>query len=324
MQHHLLLGWHIASMAAYDLKGGCVSSDPLVRALLSLNGLSVADALGGFFEMCTRLPAHVRLQEPPAPPWHWTDDTLMALSIVDILAQHHSVHQAELSQSFAWRYEHSRGYGSTTRTLLKHFRAGEDWHAAAAAVHDGQGSWGNGSAMRAAPIGAYFADDLEQVVDQAERSAVVTHTHAEAIAGAIAVALAAAWAWRIRDTAAPTAGDFIDLLVPQVPPSEVRNGLLKARELASDTLPEQAAHLLGNGTHVSCPDTVPFAVWNAAANLAHYEQCIWNALRGLGDTDTTAAIGGGIVVLFTGHSAIPHTWYAAREPLPAWTPRIQE
>lgn len=51
---------------------------------------------------------------------------------------------------------------------------------------------GNGGAMRAAPVGAYFADDLDKVLCHARASAEVTHGHIEGIAGAMAVAVAAA------------------------------------------------------------------------------------------------------------------------------------
>jgi ADP-ribosylglycohydrolase len=57
---------------------------------------------------------------------------------------------------------------------------------------DGMGSWGNGAAMRVAPLGAWFAEDLDTVVAEAIRSAQVTHAHPEAAAGAVAVAVAAA------------------------------------------------------------------------------------------------------------------------------------
>lgn len=54
------------------------------------------------------------------------------------------------------------------------------------------GSMGNGAAMRVAPIGAYFADDLDKVLSHARASAEVTHGHREGIAGAMATAVASA------------------------------------------------------------------------------------------------------------------------------------
>lgn len=50
-------------------------------------------------------------------------------------------------------------------------------------------SWGNGSAMRVAPVGFAFAT-VRDVLHEAERSAVVTHDHREGIKGAQATALA--------------------------------------------------------------------------------------------------------------------------------------
>jgi ADP-ribosylglycohydrolase len=77
-----------------------------------------------------------------------------------------------------------------------------------------------------------------------------------------------------------------------------------------------AAVRLGNGTGVSAPDTVPFALWNVAASPDDYEEALWRTAMGLGDVDTTCAIAGGIAVLRGGAGAIPREWLARREPLP--------
>ena len=50
-------------------------------------------------------------------------------------------------------------------------------------------SWGNGSAMRVSPVGFAF-DSIDAVLEEAERSASVTHNHPEGIKGAQATALA--------------------------------------------------------------------------------------------------------------------------------------
>ena len=80
--------------------------------------------------------------------------------------------------------------------------------------------------MRAAPLGGYFADDLDRVVEHARRSAEVTHAHPEGIAGATAVAVAAAWTWRIGGGGGPSFASLIDLVLPYVPESEVHGRLL--------------------------------------------------------------------------------------------------
>lgn len=202
--------------------------------------------------------------------------------------------------------------------LLDSIRAGESWRSAAGALFGGEGSQGNGAAMRAAPIGAYFADDLDSVVLNARRSASVTHTHPEGIAGAVAVALAAAWAWRIRDGLPRSASGFLDLVLPLVPESQVKERIRHARNLPDNATVQLAVAALGNGLGLTAVDTVPFALWCAAQHLDDYEQALWVTVSGLGDRDTTCAIVGGIVALSPGAESIPMDWLAAREPLPGW------
>lgn len=289
----------------------------LERARVSLSGLAVGDALGGFFEFAGS-HARQRIADRwlPAPPWRWTDDTQMAGAVLATLAQAGGIDQDRLAAELTARYERRRGYGMATRALLARLRRGADWRSAAGGVFGGQGSYGNGAASRVPPIGAYFADDLEAAALHAARSAVVTHAHSEAQAGAVAVALAAALTWQQRERPRDRA-QLLDQVLALTPPSAVRAGLQRARDLPPDTSAEEAAAQLGSGSQVSCQDTVPFALWCAAAPVESFESAIWLTLSGLGDSDTTAAIVGGIVALRTGVEGIPAAWRAACEPPPA-------
>ena len=105
----------------------------------------------------------------PGGPWEYTDDTMMAMSIVDQLDARGRIDQDELARRFAARFveDPTRGYGAGAMGLLARIADGADWAEAAGAMFDGQGSWGNGSAMRVGPVGAYFAEDVEAVVEQA-------------------------------------------------------------------------------------------------------------------------------------------------------------
>lgn len=293
----------------------------LARARASLEGLSVGDAFGERFFLPPGMCA-TRIEERflPPPPWLFTDDTQMALSIFSILRQYGTVDQERLADSFAEQYDPSRGYGPAMHQLLRSIRAGQDWHKAANNQFEGQGSFGNGAAMRIAPLGAFFANDLDAVVEQASRSAVITHTHPEGIAGCIAVALAAAHAWRLSQAAgpAPDRSAFLDLILPLVPTSEVRRKLRQARDIAATTPVDAVAAMLGNGSQVSAQDTVPFALWCAGEQLNNYEEALWLTVSGFGDMDTTCAIVGGVVASYTGVDAIPAAWRQAREPFPDW------
>lgn len=291
----------------------------LARARCSLEGLAAGDAFGErFFVHPDVAEGLIASRAVPAPPWSYTDDTQMALSIVEVLREFGEINQESLIRSFADHYEPGRGYGPAMHYLLRRIRAGEDWQAAAKGQFSGQGSWGNGAAMRVAPLGAYFADDLARVVEQARRSAAVTHTHPEGVAGAIAVAIAAAYAHRLREAPPPSRAEYLDLILPHVPESEVATKIRRARDLPEGTSVQHAIAVLGDSSTISAQDTVPFTLWCVAQHLDHYEEAIWFTLSALGDRDTTCAIVGGIVSLYTGIEGIPADWRSAREPFPAW------
>jgi len=283
--------------------------------MVSLAGLSVGDAFGEqFFAHPVTTERRV-----PARPWGYTDDTQMALSMVAVLRRHGRIDQDALADDFAAHYEPGRGYGPAMHRVLRRIANGEHWSVVAGSSFEGQGSYGNGAAMRAAPLGAFFADDLGRVVEEAGSSARVTHAHPEGIAGAIAVAVAAAMACRARhgDAPAPMQAAYLDAVLVHVPFSEVYSRLRRARDLSEGLPVETAAEILGNGSLVSAQDTVPFALWCAARHLEDYEASLWTTVTGLGDRDTTCAIAGGVVACFTGLEGIPTAWHSAREPLPS-------
>jgi ADP-ribosylglycohydrolase len=293
--------------------------DRLARAYQSLQGLCCGDAFGERFFIREEMALSMIDQKAlPPPPWGFTDDTMMAISIVSTLEEREEIDQYYLASSFATNYDPTRGYGPAMHGLLASIRQRRGhWREEAQALFGGQGSFGNGSAMRVAPLGAYFADDLDMVVDQAERSAVTTHCHPEAVAGAIAVALAAALAWQHRNNPqAPTLLEFLQQVHLRTPASDVRLGIQKAIDLPKGTPVRTAVSILGNGSLVTAQDTVPFALWSAACHLNNYQEALWATVSGLGDRDTTCAIVGGVVVMHTGARSIPKEWLDCREPIP--------
>ena len=290
------------------------SPDPrLARALRSLDGLSVGDAFGDrFFTSPQTVEMMIEARALPAGPWLFTDDTVMAISVVDVLAELSAIDRDLLASLFAarYRFDPGRKYGGTAHGILINISDGMPWAEAAAAAWEGQGSMGNGGAMRAAPIGAYFCEDLGEVVRHARYSAEVTHAHPEGQAGAIAVALAAAFVARGGERPE----ELFELVLAHTPAGETRGGISKASRLPLDYDVRTAVAALGNGTQVISQDTVPFALWCAARHLGDYEEALWTTVSGLGDRDTTCAIVGGIVGLHR-DARIPTEWLACRERL---------
>jgi ADP-ribosylglycohydrolase len=292
-------------------------SERMERAMHSLIGLSVGDAFGeSFFDSRQLMENWIGNRRSPPGRWLFTDDTMMALSIVSVLEEYKEINQDALALSFARNFDSMRGYGLAMHHALPRIAAGEEWHDVASNLFGGEGSFGNGASMRVAPVGAYFAEDILEVRKNAALSAEVTHTHPEAAAGAIAVALAAAWAARMRHIEVPTPGEFIEKVVKGVPDSETRRGILKAQEIPPLATPSDAAVILGCGQQITAQDTVPFVIWCAAHFLEDYENALWNTVSAFGDMDTTCAMVGGIVVLYTGIEGIPKQWLTQREPLP--------
>jgi ADP-ribosylglycohydrolase len=259
----------------------------------------------------------IESQALPKPPWAYTDDTNMALSIYETLRQHEGINQDTLAASFAQHYDAQRGYGPAMHSLLSKIGQGGRWQDESSSLFEGQGSYGNGAAMRVAPLGAYFADDLEKVVEQAKLSAEITHAHEEGIAGAIAVAVAAAIATQLSGNPAPSRAEFIEAVLPHVPDSEVKSGLRRARDIRSNVV-DHVIGMIGNGYRISAQDTVPFTLWCAGESLSNFEDAMWLTASGLGDVDTNCAIVGGIIAPFIGYDGIPHAWRTMREPLPDW------
>ena len=291
----------------------------LVRAQLALTGLAIGDAIGGFFEFSHgKLSHHIANRSLPNGIWHWTDDTQMALSVFTVLRQCSTMDQDLFAVSLAQHYEKSRGYGMTTRAVLKHISQGETWREASNAVFGGEGSFGNGGASRVPPLGAFYADDLSQVVEQALLSAVVTHSHPESVAGTIAVAVATALAWQLRSKQEISRKMFLEKSAAYVPKSEVHEKLIAACELEKSVSVQEAASILGNGSKPTAQTTVPFAIWCASDFRQSFSDAVWTALEGQGDCDTICAIVGGITAMRVGFEGIPATWRESCEPLPTW------
>jgi ADP-ribosylglycohydrolase len=287
----------------------------LDRARLSLEGLSVGDAFG---EQVARTGLEDRMKPTGAPPqltperWTWTDDTAMALSIVEILERHAGIDEESLARAFAARYDRDsgRGYGRGAHRVLDAIHHGMPYGPAARLLFGGEGSKGNGGGMRSAPIGAYFAGDLASTIEHARRSAAPTHAHPDGVAGAVAIAVVACQVFAgERDPRA-----LLDAAVAHTPPGATREGLRRAIALLGAE-PATAAAELGNGSHVISADTIPFAAWCAASHLDDYAAGLWACGIVGGDVDTTCAMVGGIVVGAVGSAGIPARWREAREPL---------
>jgi ADP-ribosylglycohydrolase len=283
------------------------------NALKALTGVSIGDAFGdSFFGDPESISGNIQERTVPATSkWEFTDDTVMSIAVFEELELDGTIDQTRLVAKFCRNHNHdpNRGYGATARRILREIEAGETWETVSKNAFEGQGSMGNGAAMRVCPIGAYYYDDLQKVKELAKLSAEVTHYNHEAIVGAMAVAVATALAARFRfENIAVSPIGFIDLVLAELPGSDTTSKISKSKSVSSNYHMESIRSILGNGVNMTSQDTVPFVIWCAAHHLYHFEEALWKAVSILGDRDTICAMVAGIVVLSSPEHTVPEAW----------------
>jgi ADP-ribosylglycohydrolase len=193
----------------------------------------------------------------------FTDDTVLTVATADAILG--GGDYAAAYREYYRRYP-ERGYGPRFRKWAASDRQGP------------YGSLGNGSAMRVGPIGWAF-ETLEEVLDEARKSAEVTHDHPEGIKGAQAVAAALFLA------RTGSSKDEISEYVSTTFGYRLDRSLERIRE---DFQPD-----------VTCPGSVPQAI-TAFLLSDGVEDTIRNAVSLGGDSDTVACIAGGIAEAYYG------------------------
>jgi len=121
----------------------------------------------------------------------YTDDTQMTIDLSQSLIAFKYINQDALAEKFASSYKWSRGYGPSAARLLKGIKKGIDWRILNTKFFN-DGSYGNGAAMRIAPIALFYYKEEQKMLRAVEQSAIITHAHTDAITGAKNIALSVA------------------------------------------------------------------------------------------------------------------------------------
>lgn len=239
----------------------------------------------------------------------WTDDTQMSIDLARHLLREGCIKQDALAADFAANYRWSRGYGPSTAAVLRQVKAGADWRSAVTARHP-SGSYGNGAAMRVAPLALFYHDQPKELAEAVELASAVTHAHPAALAGAQLIAQAIVHVLQDADAA-----EAVRALTGQCQYPNFAEAMRTVTELlAAPTLPQPARlrHLLGTESTAlrSCPAAVllglRFRQQPLTELLAYVQDCG-------GDTDTVAAMAGAIWGAAAGRSRIPEQMLRAVE-----------
>lgn len=217
-------------------------------------GAIIGDVIGSVYEFNNHRSKEFPLFQASSD---FTDDSVLTFATAKVLLD--GGDYAATYQQFARAYPH-RGYGERFSRWIK--------------LDDPKpyNSFGNGSAMRIAPIGFAFAD-AETTLEEAKRSAEVTHNHPEGIKGAQAVALAI---WMARKGEGKAA---------------IRHAIEK--QFGYDLIRDCDFIRQVNKFDETCQGSVPEAI-TCFLESVDFEDCIRLSISIGGDSDTIACIAGGI------------------------------
>lgn len=283
-----------------------MSAAARARSRGCLLGVAVGDALGAPFEGHPRPPPEeVDAWAQGDAPLRWTDDTAMTIGVAESLVACGGFDGAHMAEVFAGAYDAEpwRGYGAGPPQVFAALRRGVAWGEAAATLFGGQGSHGNGGAMRAAPAGL-VARDVDEAAGIAREQAGITHAHELGRQGAALQAAAVAWAVRAPEETAPR--DVLETARRVVSAPAFARAVEALEALPAESSRAEVVAALGSG--VTAVEAVPAALHAFLAHPHALSDAVRAAIELGGDTDTIAAMTGAVSGAFLGEEAIPAAW----------------
>jgi ADP-ribosyl-[dinitrogen reductase] hydrolase len=283
------------------------------RAVGVLVATACGDALGAGYEYgLPVLPDQVVVMEGGGAwgPGEWTDDTAMAVAIAEVAADGVDLREPEALTRIGRRWKQwaaaPKGIGMQTATVLSRVGptpTGSSLMTAAARLHEQTGrTAGNGSLMRTAPIALAYLHDPEGLTQAAQMVSSLTHHDPEAGEAC------AMWCLAIRHAVLYGTFDGLRLAVADLP--DDRAAIWSARLTEAEACPPSAFDR--NGWVVQAVQ----GAWSAISRTPvpvenpgrHLQLALEAIVRGGGDTDTVAAIAGGLLGARWGAMAIPDAW----------------
>lgn len=286
-------------MIRVDLKG---------KYLGGMVGSALGDAVG---EIAFTYPQRATLSAylDQNSEFGYTDDTAMAVGLAESMIERGEIEQEHLGETFRLNFEREpwRGYASGPPTIFSLVKEhGIPYPEAARTIFNGNGSLGNGAAMRVTPVGLlyYKAPDLYH---QVCRSAEVTHAHPVGMDGAAVQARAVAFAVTLDPKKAFPVDTFIQKLIDFARTSEIETKMSLVKKLIAEGIsPGPAADRLGRS--VAVHESMPFALYSFLKYPQSFEQCLFCAILNGGDRDTLGAMACAVSGAYLGIEAIPSVW----------------
>jgi poly(ADP-ribose) glycohydrolase ARH3 len=278
------------------------------KFLGALVGTAVGDALGASLEGWHGFqPAEIQALAESRRILAYTDDTHMAIGVAESLIQNKGFDGQHMAHTFMANYDREpfRGYGPGPPLIFSMIKAGVAWDEATEKVYRG-GSYGNGSAMRIAPVGVFYHDDLVQLRKIAYGSSQITHAHELGKEGAALQAYAVALATTLDSSSPLETGNFLGNLTNFMQHEVYKQKLSWIEKLLGEADKEIVIMGLGNG--IEAFNSVPAAIYSFLSHPNSYEDSVVYAISLGGDTDTIGAMTGAISGAYLGIESIPDKW----------------
>ena len=227
----------------------------------------------------------------------------MSISVFEEMLENGCINQSSLLQRFLKRFSPWRGYGGGMLEVIEQWRDGRDIESAARSMYGGVGSFGDGAAMRAAPISVFFKpQEVGELIEQVRLSSMLTHTHPLGIAGAALQAYAVLLAlndvpnneWLMHLFSFPTESVF-----------KIKLETIKKCLERQSSSPEGAREI-GNGSDAL--EAVPAALFAVIRHPNSFSDAVLGGVSMGGDTDTIGAMAGAIAGARFGIKGIPQEW----------------
>ncbi len=278
------------------------------KFLGALIGTGVGDAVGAGFEgRHAAKPETIEAVVDGREVLIYTDDTHMMIGVAESLVQKEGFDGEHMVRTFMRNYEQEpwRGYGPGPPRIFRMITAGEAWDGVAAKVYPG-GSFGNGSAMRIAPVGVFYHHDLVTLKEVAYKSSQITHSHELGKEGAALQAYAIASVVSLEPTAVFDQHDLLAKLSGYVCHEVYKQKLVAVEALLGE--PDRTAVIAELGNGVEAFKSVPTAIYSFLSYPYSFAEAVLFAVSLGGDTDTIAAMTGAISGAYLGVDAIPDKW----------------
>ncbi|MGQ9515056.1 MAG: ADP-ribosylglycohydrolase family protein [Thermoproteota archaeon] len=261
----------------------------------SLVGTAVGDSLGARFEGSFGYVKRIEIAS------RYTDDTAMMIGMAESLIEVRGFDGEHMAKKFVEDYEKEpwRGYGPGPPLIFKKIKAGRKWDEELDKEIFPDGSFGNGAAMRIAPIGLYYYDNPEKLREIAYESSKITHSNPLGMEGAALQAYAVAL-FLIEEK------NILEKLMNFTKNEVYRRKLKSVEELLGKKENRmEVVRKLGNG--VEAFNSVPTAIYSTLANSS-FEGALTYAISLGGDADTIGAMTEAIAGAYYGIDGIPMKW----------------